>query len=56
MFICTCHQDGCPNMDIGIELMLEFTDEESGDLIFCGSVWCGGCNNPITDLQRVGEV
>lgn len=40
----TCHTEGCENAEIPISL--DFIPE--GELV--ESVWCGACNNPITDL------
>jgi hypothetical protein len=50
----TCHTDGCENNGIGIEMTLSFqvTDEwGETSTVTVGSVQCGVCGQPITDIQ-----
>lgn len=52
MSLVTCHTEGCPNAEIPIELATSFVDEETGETVRVGSVTCGACGQPITDIQE----
>jgi hypothetical protein len=47
----TCHTEGCENEDIPLEMQLTWTDPDTGDTYTVGSVSCGPCGQPITDIQ-----
>lgn len=51
MAILVCHTEGCPNEGVEIELDLTFTDE-NGDEQTVSGVTCGGCSQPISDIQE----
>jgi hypothetical protein len=50
----TCHTDGCENNGIPIEMDLTFTDDED-NVHTVGSVSCGPCGQPITDIEHDDE-
>lgn len=50
MSIVTCHTDGCGNADAPIEVDLTVTLDDGTELSV-GSVTCGACGQPITDIQ-----
>jgi hypothetical protein len=52
----TCHTDGCPNADIPITIDLTHTDPDTGAFETVGSVICGPCGQPITDIVTEEEV
>ena len=51
--VVTCHTDGCPNAGIPIEMQLTW-DDEDGTEHRVGSVACGPCGQPITDIVYDG--
>jgi len=46
----TCHTAGCGNEDISLDVQTTYIDE-NGEEQQVGSVMCGVCGNPITDLS-----
>ena len=59
---CTCHTEGCDNNGDPIPMILTWTElDEWGDeqTYTAGSVVCGPCGEPITDITDIkpgGEV
>lgn len=47
----TCHTDGCSSQDKPVELALTWFDQITGEAHTVGSVLCGACCEPITDIQ-----
>ena len=52
----TCTTEGCPNEDVPLELVVGYRDEETGETLLVGSVTCGVCGQPITDINLPEEV
>jgi hypothetical protein len=50
MHTCTCHTPGCSNDGIPITMTLTYLDD-FGDEQVVGSVACGVCAQPITDID-----
>lgn len=46
----TCHTEDCANADMPLEVTVSFPDMDTGEETFVGSVGCGVCGQPITDV------
>lgn len=49
MHAVTCHTPGCLNAETPIDMQLILTDEDGAEHVV-GSVYCGACGEPITDI------
>jgi hypothetical protein len=51
MATAVCHTPDCENEDVPVEVTTSFPDPDTGDEIFVSSVVCGGCGEPIEDVE-----
>jgi hypothetical protein len=48
--VAICHTEDCTNADLPVDVSADYQDPDTGEWFVVGSVVCGVCDQPITDV------